>query len=74
MPKVIIIAGTRPEVIKVAPVLLELQKNRSHIETIFCCTGQHRELLNGLFDLFGLTVDYNLDILLRGKTHFLKCF
>ncbi|MHC4286953.1 MAG: non-hydrolyzing UDP-N-acetylglucosamine 2-epimerase [Planctomycetota bacterium] len=68
MPKIIIIAGTRPEVIKVAPVLLELQKNRSHIETIFCCTGQHRELLNGLFDLFGLTVDYNLDLMATDQT------
>ncbi|MHC5163820.1 MAG: non-hydrolyzing UDP-N-acetylglucosamine 2-epimerase [Planctomycetota bacterium] len=68
MPKIIIIAGTRPEVIKVAPVLLELQKHRSHIETIFCCTGQHRELLNGLFDLFGLTADYNLDLMAADQT------
>lgn len=50
-----------------APVLLELKKYRSHIETIFCCTGQHRELLNGLFDLFGLTVDYNLDLMVKDQ-------
>ena len=68
MKKVLVIAGTRPEVIKVAPVVLELNKHTDQIKTVLCCTGQHRELLSGIFDLFGLTVDHNLDLMVQNQT------
>jgi UDP-N-acetylglucosamine 2-epimerase (non-hydrolysing) len=68
MRKVLIIAGTRPEAIKVAPVMLELKKHQDQIKTVFCCTGQHRELLSGIFDLFDLTVDHNLALMAPNQT------
>ncbi|RKY11481.1 MAG: UDP-N-acetylglucosamine 2-epimerase (non-hydrolyzing), partial [Planctomycetota bacterium] len=68
MRKVLIIAGTRPEAIKVAPVMLELKKYQDQIKVVFCCTGQHRELLSGIFDLFGLTVDHNLALMAPNQT------
>jgi UDP-N-acetylglucosamine 2-epimerase (non-hydrolysing) len=68
MKKVLIIAGTRPEAIKVAPVVLELKKHQDEIVTKSCCTGQHRELLSGIFDLFGVKPDYNLDLMTQDQT------
>jgi UDP-N-acetylglucosamine 2-epimerase (non-hydrolysing) len=68
MKKVLTISGTRPEAIKIAPVILELQKHHEKIKTVTCSTGQHRELLKGTFDLFGIDIDYNLDLMVKNQT------
>jgi UDP-N-acetylglucosamine 2-epimerase (non-hydrolysing) len=68
MKKILIIAGTRPEAIKVAPVILELKKYPKRIAVKTCCTGQHRELLRGIFDLFGIEPDYNLELMTQNQT------
>jgi UDP-N-acetylglucosamine 2-epimerase len=44
--KVMVVIGTRPEAIKLAPVVLELERHRAHFKTQICVTGQHREMLN----------------------------
>ncbi|PSH02639.1 MAG: UDP-N-acetylglucosamine 2-epimerase (non-hydrolyzing) [Acidobacteria bacterium] len=62
MRKILVLAGTRPEVIKVAAVLRELHR-RNDIETCFCSTGQHREMLAQALEAFGLTTDRDLDIM-----------
>lgn len=65
--KVMTIFGTRPEAIKMAPVVKELLKHRE-IETKVCLTAQHREMLDQVVDLFKLPVDYDLDIMKSGQT------
>lgn len=60
--KVMLIFGTRPEAIKMCPVVNEL-KSRDEIETIVCVTGQHREMLEQVLDIFKITPDYNLRIM-----------
>lgn len=57
------IFGTRPEIIKMAPVIHELQKHTDRVLTHTVCSGQHRELLYPLIDWFDLTVDINLDVM-----------
>jgi len=61
------IFGTRPEAIKMAPLLLELDR-RPEIESIPCLTAQHREMLDGVMTRFGLTAPYDLDIMEPGQT------
>ena len=65
--KVMTIFGTRPEAIKMAPVVKELLKHKE-IETKVCLTAQHREMLDQVVDLFHLPVDYDLDIMKSGQT------
>lgn len=65
--KVMTIFGTRPEAIKMAPVVKELLKHKE-IETKVCLTAQHREMLDQVVDLFQLPVDYDLDIMKSGQT------
>lgn len=65
--KVMAVFGTRPEAIKMAPVVKELLKHKE-IETIVCLTGQHREMLKQVIDLFQLPVDYDLDIMKPGQS------
>ena len=65
--KVMTIFGTRPEAIKMAPVVKELLKHEE-IETKVCLTAQHREMLDQVVDLFHLPVDYDLDIMKSGQT------
>lgn len=67
MIKVMTIFGTRPEAIKMAPVVKELLK-RPEIETKVCLTAQHREMLDQVVDLFHLPVDYDLDIMKSGQS------
>lgn len=62
MKKIIVVFGTRPEAIKMCPLVLEL-KRHSEIECKVCLTGQHREMLRQVMDSFGITEDYNLDIM-----------
>ena len=60
MKKVMLVFGTRPEAIKMCPLVKELKK-RKNIETIVCVTGQHREMLQQVLDCFEVVPDYNLD-------------
>jgi len=65
--KVMTIAGTRPEGIKMAPLIKELNK-REEIEHIFCSTGQHKEMLNQVLDIFDIKPDIDLNIFEKGQS------
>ena len=67
MKKVISIFGTRPEAIKMAPVVKELE-SRKEIESIVCVTAQHRDMLDQVLEAFNITPDYDLDIMKPGQT------
>ena len=69
MKKVMLVFGTRPEAIKMCPLVIELKKRKS-IETIVCVTGQHREMLKQVLDCFNITPDYNLNIMQDKQTLF----
>ena len=62
MRKILVVFGTRPEAIKMAPVILELKKSEE-LECIVCITAQHREMLDQVLELFKINVDYDLDIM-----------
>ncbi|TYS69840.1 UDP-N-acetylglucosamine 2-epimerase (non-hydrolyzing) [Sutcliffiella horikoshii] len=66
--KVMTVFGTRPEAIKMAPLVLELQKNSEHIESIVTVTGQHREMLDQVLEIFNVTPDYDLNIMKARQT------
>ena len=68
MIKVMTVFGTRPEAIKMAPVVLELQKHADRIQTIVAVTAQPRQMLDQVLDLFQITPDYDLDIMSQGQT------
>jgi len=65
--KVLSVFGTRPEAIKMAPLVLELQK-RGEIESMVCVTAQHRQMLDSVLSTFGLTPDEDLNIMAPGQT------
>ena len=67
MKKVMLVFGTRPEAIKMCPLVKEL-KTRSNIQTIVCVTGQHRQMLDQVMDIFGITADYDLNIMRPRQT------
>lgn len=67
MIKVMTIFGTRPEAIKMAPLVKEL-KERKEIETIVCVTAQHRQMLDQVLNAFDIKPDYDLDIMKQGQT------
>jgi UDP-N-acetylglucosamine 2-epimerase (non-hydrolysing) len=60
--KVLCIFGTRPEAIKMGPLVRELEASSS-IESRVCITGQHREMLRQVIDIFGISIDYDLDVM-----------
>ena len=62
-----LVFGTRPEAIKMAPLVKEFQKNPEHFQTIVCVTGQHRQMLDQVLELFEITPDYDLDIMKAGQ-------
>lgn len=66
--KVMSVFGTRPEAIKMAPLVLELEKYKDKIESIVCVTAQHREMLDQVLDIFGIKPDYDLDIMKNRQT------
>lgn len=66
--KVMTIFGTRPEAIKMAPLVLELQKHPEHIQSIVTVTAQHRQMLDQVLDIFGITPDYDLNIMKDRQT------
>lgn len=63
-----LVFGTRPEAIKMAPLALELAKRSDQFESIIAVTAQHRQMLDQVLDIFGLTPDYDLDIMKEGQT------
>jgi UDP-N-acetylglucosamine 2-epimerase (non-hydrolysing) len=67
MKKIMLVFGTRPEAIKMAPLVKEFQKHRDTFETVVCVTGQHRQMLDQVLDLFEITPDYDLDIMKQGQ-------
>ena len=68
MKKIILVFGTRPEAIKMAPLVKELQKYPDEFQTMVCVTGQHREMLDQVLHLFNITPDYDLNIMKAGQT------
>lgn len=67
MKKIMLVFGTRPEAIKMAPLVKEFQKQTEYFETIVCVTGQHREMLDQVLRLFEITPDYDLNIMKQGQ-------
>lgn len=63
MKKILVVFGTRPEAIKMAPVVKELQRRNNEFQTIVCVTGQHREMLDQVLDIFEIKPDYDLNIM-----------
>ena len=69
MKKVMLVFGTRPEAIKMCPLVNELKKNDS-IKTLVCVTGQHKEMLEQVLDVFKVVPDYDLGIMKANQTLF----
>ena len=67
MKKIMLIFGTRPEAIKMAPLVKSLQKCAGEFETIVAVTGQHRQMLDQVLNLFAIRPDYDLDIMQQGQ-------
>lgn len=67
MKKVMLVFGTRPEAIKMAPLVKELKKHTDCFKTIVCVTGQHREMLDQVLKLFEINPDYDLNIMQQGQ-------
>ncbi|ATS00610.1 non-hydrolyzing UDP-N-acetylglucosamine 2-epimerase [Porphyromonas gingivalis] len=67
MKKVMLVFGTRPEAIKMAPLVKEFQARANEFETIVCVTGQHREMLKQVLELFDIKPDYDLEIMKEGQ-------
>ena len=67
MIKVMLVFGTRPEAIKMCPLIKEFQKHNDAFETIVCVTGQHREMLDQVLNIFEVKPDYDLNIMKQGQ-------
>ena len=67
MKKVMLVFGTRPEAIKMAPLVKALQADAAHFRTVVCVTGQHREMLDQVLRLFGITPDHDLHVMQPGQ-------
>ena len=67
MKKIMLVFGTRPEAIKMAPLVKEFQKHPDNFETIVCVTGQHREMLDQVLHIFGITPNFDLNIMKQGQ-------
>lgn len=67
MQKIMLVFGTRPEAIKMAPLIKELQKYPDQFQTIVCVTGQHREMLDQVLHIFDIHPDYDLNIMKQGQ-------
>ena len=67
MKKIMLVFGTRPEAIKMCPLVKEFQKHPETFETIVCVTGQHREMLDQVLQIFSVKPDYDLNIMKQGQ-------
>ena len=67
MKKILLVFGTRPEAIKMCPLVKEFQKHPEDFETIVCVTGQHREMFDQVLKIFEVSTDYDLNIMKQGQ-------
>ncbi len=67
MTKIMLVFGTRPEAIKMAPLVKAFAEDKTHFETIVCVTGQHREMLDQVLHIFDIVPDYDLNIMKQGQ-------
>ena len=67
MKKIMLVFGTRPEAIKMAPLVKAFQKHKEKFETIVCVTGQHRQMLDQVLQLFDIKPDFDLNIMKQGQ-------
>ena len=67
MKKIMLVFGTRPEAIKMAPLVKEFQKHPDKFQTIVCVTGQHREMLDQVLEIFDIKPDFDLNIMKQGQ-------
>jgi len=67
MKKIMLVFGTRPEAIKMAPLVKELQKHPDKYQTVVCVTGQHREMLDQVLSIFDIKPDFDLNIMKQGQ-------
>jgi len=67
MKRILLVFGTRPEAIKMCPLVNELKKHTHTFETLVCVTGQHREMLDQVLHIFKITPDYDLNIMKQGQ-------
>ena len=67
MKKVMLVFGTRPEAIKMAPLVKKFQERSDDFETVVCVTGQHREMLDQVLEIFDIRPDYDLNIMKQGQ-------
>lgn len=65
--KILLAFGTRPEAIKMAPLVKEFRRRPDKFETVICITGQHRQMLDQVLRLFDIRPDYDLDIMRQGQ-------
>ena len=70
MNKAVLVFGTRPEAIKMCPLVLELKSRPDEFDTVVCVTGQHREMLDQVLDVFGVVPDHDLAVMKPGQTLF----
>lgn len=68
MIKVMSVFGTRPEAIKMAPIIQEMERHKNEIKSVICVTAQHREMLDSVLDTFHIAPDYDLNIMKKGQT------
>ncbi len=67
MKKVMLVFGTRPEAIKMAPLVKVFESDKEHFNTVACVTGQHREMLDQVLSIFRITPQYDLNIMKKGQ-------
>lgn len=70
MKKVLLVFGTRPEAIKMCPLVCELKNRPNEFETVVCVTGQHKEMLDSVLGVFNVAPDYDLAVMRSGQTLF----
>lgn len=68
--KVMLVSGTRPEAIKMCPLVNELKSRPEELSTVVCVTGQHREMLDQVLDVFDVVPDYDLHVMRSEQTLF----
>ncbi|HPB02534.1 MAG TPA: hypothetical protein PLZ67_06230, partial [Bacteroidales bacterium] len=65
--KILLVFGTRPEAIKMAPLVAEFRKHPEFFDTLVCVTAQHREMLDQVLELFDIVPDHDLNIMHEGQ-------
>ena len=66
--RILLVFGTRPEAIKIAPIYKKLTKNSEEFDTFVCVTGQHRQMLDQIIDLFSIGVDFDLNLMIENQS------